>query len=105
MDVHPTLTDKAKLVQRNARIRNKGESGLPRPFSGRRSRRSVSSGYAFAHSEGFGRLITSGRIMRDVGGTMGGGRAKVHNGLPVPRSVYIVVCIVTTLDTICAAVQ
>ena len=105
MDVHPTLTDKAKLVQRNARIRNKGESGLPRPFSGRRSRRSVRSGYAFAHSEGFGRLITSGRIMRDVGGTMGGGRAKVHNGLPVPRSVYIVVSIVTTLDTICAAVQ
>merc|ERR1712179_624433 len=51
----------------------------PRPFSGRRSRRSVRSGYAFAHSEGFGRLITSGRIMRDVGGTMGGGRGKVHN--------------------------
>ena len=37
-----------------------------RPFSGRRSRRSVRSGYAFAHSEGFGRLITSGRIMREV---------------------------------------
>jgi len=85
VDVHPTLTDKAKLVQRNDRIRNKGESGLPRPFSGRRSRRSVRSGYAFAHSEGFGRLITSGRIMRDVGGTMGGGRGKVHNGVPVPR--------------------
>ena len=87
VDVHPTLTDKAKLVQRNDRIRNKGESGLPRPFSGRRSRRSVRSGYAFAHSEGFGRLITSGRIMRDVGGTMGGGRGKVHNGIPVPRYV------------------
>ena len=26
-------------------------------------RRSVRSGYAFAHQEGFGRLITSGRIM------------------------------------------
>ena len=24
------------------------------------------SGYAFAHSEGFGRLITSGRIMKEV---------------------------------------
>ena len=28
------------------------------------SRRSVRSGYAFAHQEGFGRLITSGRIMK-----------------------------------------
>ena len=27
-------------------------------------RRSVRSGYAFAHQEGFGRLITSGRIMK-----------------------------------------
>ena len=27
-------------------------------------RRSVRSGYAFAHQEGFGRLITSGRMMR-----------------------------------------
>ena len=36
VDVHPTLTDRAKLVQRSARVRQKGESGLPRPFSGRR---------------------------------------------------------------------
>ena len=76
VDVHPTLTDKAKLVQRSARTRHKGDTGLPRPFSGRRSRRSVRSGYAFAHSEGFGRLITSGRIMTtDTIGTTGG-RAK-----------------------------
>ena len=27
-------------------------------------RRSVRSGYAFAHQEGFGRLITSGKMMR-----------------------------------------
>jgi len=32
--------------------------------SARRSRQSVRSGYAFAHQEGFGRLITSGKIMR-----------------------------------------
>ena len=66
-----------------------------RPFSGRRSRRSVRSGYAFAHSEGFGRLITSGRIMREVifivlkppltscvfkVGGLGGGRGKGANG-------------------------
>jgi len=62
VDVTPTLTDKARLVQRSSKTRLK-ESGLPRPFSGRRSRRSVRSGYAFSHSEGFGRLITSGRII------------------------------------------
>jgi len=58
----------------------------PRPFSGRRSRRSVRSGYAFAHSEGFGRLITSGRIMREVGG-LGGGRSKGANGQVSGRNV------------------
>ena len=76
VDVYPTLTDKARLVQRSARTKHKGDTGLPRPFSGRRSRRSVRSGYAFAHSEGFGRLITSGRIMRDVGGVQQTARYK-----------------------------
>ena len=76
VDVHPTLTDKARLVQRSARTKQKGDTGLPRPFSGRRSRRSVRSGYAFAHSEGFGRLITSGRIMRDSDGVTQGARYK-----------------------------
>lgn len=80
IDVHPTLTDRARLVQRTARAKHKGDTGLPRPFSGRRSRRSVRSGYAFAHSEGFGRLITSGRIMKDVGAGVGGTRHK--NGGP-----------------------
>lgn len=60
-DVHPTLSDKVRLLQRHAKIKPKAEF---RPFSGRRSRRSVRSGYAFAHQEGFGRLITSGRMMR-----------------------------------------
>lgn len=35
-----------------------------RPTSVRHKRRSIRSGYAFAHQEGFGRLITSGKIMR-----------------------------------------
>lgn len=35
-----------------------------RTASARRSRRSLRSGYAFAHQEGFGKLITSGKIMR-----------------------------------------
>jgi hypothetical protein len=60
-DVHPTLADKVRLLQRHAKIKPKEEF---RPFSGRRSRRSVRSGYAFAHQEGFGRLITSGKMMR-----------------------------------------
>lgn len=34
--------------------------------SARRVRRSIRSGYAFAHQEGFGRLITSGKIMRKL---------------------------------------
>lgn len=33
-------------------------------MSVRHKRRSIRSGYAFAHQEGFGRLITSGKIMR-----------------------------------------
>jgi len=84
VDVNPTLTDRARLVQRSARVRQK--EAQPRPFSGRRSRRSVRSGYAFAHSEGFGRLITSGRIMREVGG-LGGGRSKGANGQVSGRNV------------------
>ena len=34
VDVQPTLTDKARLVQRSARVRQRGEVGAPRPFSG-----------------------------------------------------------------------
>lgn len=38
----------------------------PRPVtpSARKHRRSLRSGYAFAHQEGFGRLITSGKLVR-----------------------------------------
>lgn len=35
---------------------------MRRRSSVRRSRRSIRSGYAFAHQEGFGRLITSGKL-------------------------------------------
>ena len=37
---------------------------IRRKSSAYRSRRSIRSGYAFAHQEGFGQLITSGKIMR-----------------------------------------
>ena len=35
VNVMPTLTDKARLVQRNTRTKERGDSGLPRPFSGK----------------------------------------------------------------------
>ena len=98
VDVHPTLTDKAKLVQRSARTRHKGDTGLPRPFSGRRSRRSVRSGYAFAHSEGFGRLITSGRIMTTDTTSTTGGRGK--NGVG-PRYCFYSTKFFKTSITFC----
>ncbi|KAH8399954.1 hypothetical protein KR215_004702 [Drosophila sulfurigaster] len=41
-------------------------SDVRRTPSSRRGRRSVRSGYAFAHQEGFGRLITSGKIMHKL---------------------------------------
>lgn len=66
VDVFPTLSDRVRLKQRRARRIPRGvEPQLGRATSVRRSRRrSVRSGYAFAHQEGFGRLIMSGKIMR-----------------------------------------
>ncbi|RZF37486.1 hypothetical protein LSTR_LSTR005361, partial [Laodelphax striatellus] len=54
-----------RLKQRLIDISRSSET--PRtPSASRRPRRSVRSGYAFAHQEGFGRLITSGKIMRKM---------------------------------------
>ncbi|XP_064475067.1 probable phospholipid-transporting ATPase IM isoform X2 [Ornithodoros turicata] len=69
VDVFPTLSDRVRLKQRRARRVLRGSRGsapqMGRATSVRRSRRrSVRSGYAFAHQEGFGRLIMSGKIMR-----------------------------------------
>ena len=65
--VHPTLSDRVRLKQR--RIRIKAEPSEPQiimPQLLRRPsrRKSMRSGYAFAHQEGFGRLIMSGKIMK-----------------------------------------
>ncbi|RVE54299.1 hypothetical protein evm_001126 [Chilo suppressalis] len=57
----PTLGERLR-----ARQRWRGPPSTPRTPSARRARRSVRSGYAFAHQEGFGRLITSGKIMRRI---------------------------------------
>jgi len=62
----PTLADRVRLKQR-IMTKSKSKSGelILRHASTRRSLRSYSrSGYAFAHEEGFGELITTGSMMR-----------------------------------------
>lgn len=83
-DVFPSLSDKIRVKQREARMRK--PDVVVRTPSARRARRSLRSGYAFAHQvwflfliiawsesnffcklqEGFGRLITSGKLMRKL---------------------------------------
>ena len=69
IDTRPTLTDKVRLKQKITKSKAKtGELILRRASTLRRSTRSIGrSGYAFAHQEGFGRLITSGTNMRSRG--------------------------------------
>ncbi|KAJ8918051.1 hypothetical protein NQ315_011507 [Exocentrus adspersus] len=66
VDVFPTLSDRVRLKQRMAQVRSRQSQDTLRMPSSRRARRSIRSGYAFAHQEGFGRLITSGKIMRKL---------------------------------------
>lgn len=65
-DVFPTLSDRVRLKQRVAQMRSRQSQDVLRTPSARRVRRSIRSGYAFAHQEGFGRLITSGKIMKKL---------------------------------------
>ena len=65
-NIHPTLTDRVRLKQRFSQTRFKQSDNVSRTPSTRRSRRSLRSGYAFAHQEGFGRLITSGNILTNT---------------------------------------
>lgn len=66
VDVVPTLSDRVRLKQRMAQVRSRHSLDVLRTPSARRVRRSIRSGYAFAHQEGFGRLITSGKIMKKL---------------------------------------
>lgn len=66
IDVRPTLSDRVRLKQRLVQMRSRQSQDVMRTPSTRRTRRSLRSGYAFAHQEGFGRLITSGKIMRKL---------------------------------------
>ncbi|XP_066966200.1 phospholipid-transporting ATPase ID isoform X10 [Macrobrachium rosenbergii] len=101
VDVRPNLSDKVRFKQRHdAKMASKrSEHDMLRTPSARRSRRSVRSGYAFAHQEGFGRLITSGKIMRPRNmkqGPMSNGRAtnlrpdnKISLVAPAPSTVEV----------------
>jgi len=62
----PTLADRVRLKQRiMTKSKSKTAELILRHASTRRSQRSFSrSGYAFAHEEGFGELITTGSMMR-----------------------------------------
>ncbi len=66
IDTRPTLTDKVRLKQKISKSKSRsGELILRRASTMRRSTRSLQrSGYAFAHQEGFGELITTGTNMR-----------------------------------------
>lgn len=80
--VHPTLSDRCRFKQRISRLRTRpSEPQMRRRSSVRRSRRSIRSGYAFAHQEGFGRLIMSGKIMKT--------KTKSSYNLNVPGTVDI----------------
>lgn len=75
LDVYPTLADRCRYIQRMSRRRTRpAEPQLRRRSSVRKSRRSIRSGYAFSHQEGFGNLITSGMLIKNsVSGPPGAG--------------------------------
>ncbi|XP_017962612.1 phospholipid-transporting ATPase ID isoform X1 [Drosophila navojoa] len=89
LDVHPSLSDKIRQKSLK-KVHSRVSSDVRRTPSSRRGRRSVRSGYAFAHQEGFGRLITSGKIMhkmpQDFAFPLGLGTKKsqtLHNSVAV----------------------
>ncbi|XP_032594917.1 phospholipid-transporting ATPase ID isoform X7 [Drosophila grimshawi] len=93
VDVHPSLSDKIRQKSLK-KMQSRVSSDVRRTPSSRRGRRSVRSGYAFAHQEGFGRLITSGKIMhkqpKDFAFPLGLGTKKtqaLHNNLVAGGSV------------------
>lgn len=62
-NIKPTLSDRVRLKQRIRQAKSRSKD-FPRRFSStRRSTRSIRSGYAFSHQEGFGELIMSGTNM------------------------------------------
>jgi phospholipid-translocating ATPase len=66
VDTHPGLAARLRHQQQVVKKKSQQSTDHLRAPSTRRARRSIRSGYAFAHQEGFGRLITSGKIMRKI---------------------------------------
>ena len=65
-NIKATLSDRVRMKQRLMKSKSKSrELHIRRASTFRRSARSMRSGYAFAHQEGFGELIMSGTNMRD----------------------------------------
>ncbi|CAH1795962.1 unnamed protein product [Owenia fusiformis] len=63
IDTRPTLADRVRLRAKIQRSKSADGVVLRRTSTLRRSTRSLRSGYAFAHTEGFGELITTGTAM------------------------------------------
>lgn len=78
------------MKQRLAQIKSRHSTDVLRTPSARKVRRSIRSGYAFAHQEGFGRLITSGKIMKKLPSDFGfptlSGRKGNTNSPKEPRA-------------------
>ena len=92
IDLHPTLADRVRLRQRVVKLRARAGDHVVRRAStlsrGTASRRSVGrSGYAFAHQQGFGELITSGSMMnRATTSGSGGGALSKQRKQSVPMT-------------------
>ena len=65
-NIKATLSDRVRMKQRLSKSKSRSrDMHIRRTSTFRRSQRSMRSGYAFAHQQGFGDLITSGLNMRD----------------------------------------
>lgn len=65
-NIRPSLSDRIRMKQRLTKSKSRSKDlHVRRASTFRRSQRSMRSGYAFAHQEGFGELITSGTNMRE----------------------------------------
>lgn len=86
-DTQPTYGDRLRVRQQRPRkLPSKGAPELPmRPFSrkttSRRSRRgSLRSGYAFSHQQGFGELITKGKLFQNLENLLPSSSSAAHKG-------------------------
>lgn len=65
-NINAALTDRVRMKQRLTKSKSRSRDlHIRRTSTFRRSARSMRSGYAFAHQQGFAELITSGTNMRD----------------------------------------